>query len=39
MLERMADLPANVVGIRASGTVSAEEDDTVLSPAVAWAAA
>jgi len=34
MLERMADIPANVVGIRASGTVSADDYEEVLRPAI-----
>ena len=34
MLERMADIPSNVIGIRATGSVSAEDYDRVLKPAI-----
>lgn len=38
MIERMADLPENVVGVRASGTVTADDYRTVLEPALRAAA-
>lgn len=34
MIEQMKDLPANVVGFRATGKVTKEEFDTILIPAV-----